>query len=427
MGRSDDVISGQREYLFPCVNTYYDDAVVVARGRMGRVFDAEGREYIDFFGGILTISVGHCNPEINDRVFEQMRTLQHASTLYATEPQVALARRLADITPGRLKKSFFTNSGTEANETAVLLAQMYTGNTDVISLRHAYHGRSLLTMGLAGVAPWRVHQIPVGGVTHAHAPYCFRCALGRTYPECSLACARDVEELIQTATSGRIAALIAEPIQGVGGYITPPPGYFEEVVGIVRKYGGLFICDEVQTGFGRTGKMFGIQHWDVEPDIMTFAKGLGNGVPIGVTIARDEVADAFQGQSISTFGGNPVSATAALATLDYIEEHRLADNARLQGERLRARLLELQRKYPVIGDVRGKGLMQAVELVGPDRAPLPDETARVFEETRRLGLLVGRGGLYKNCLRIAPALTVGEADIDEAARILDRSLASLAS
>jgi len=425
MGKSSDIVSGQREYLFPCVNTYYDDPVVVTRGRMGRVFDAEGREYIDFFGGILTISVGHCNPEINDRVFEQMRTLQHASTLYPTEPQVALARRLADITPGGLKKSFFTNSGTEANETAILLAQMYTGNTDVITLRHAYHGRSNLTMSLAGVSPWRVQRLPLGGISHAHSPYCYRCALGRTYPDCAVACARDLEELVQTTTSGRLAAIIAEPIQGVGGYITPPPGYFEEVVRIVRKYGGLFICDEVQTGFGRTGKTFGIQHWDVEPDIMTFAKGLGNGVPIGVTIARDEVANAFQGQSISTFGGNPVSATAALATLDYIEEHRLTENARVQGERLRGHLLEMQRGHPVIGDVRGKGLMQAVELVASDSSPLPDETARVFEETRRQGLLVGRGGLYKNCLRIAPPMTVSAADIDESARILERSLSAV--
>ncbi len=427
MARPDDILSGQREYLFPCVNTYYDDPVIITRGRMGRVFDAQGREYLDFFGGILTISAGHCNPEITDRVIEQMRTLQHASTLYPTEPQVALARRLAGITPGGLKKSFFTNSGTEANETAVLLAQMYTGNTDVISLRHSYHGRSCLTMSLAGVSPWKVHKTPIGGISHAHSPYCYRCALGQKYPECGVACARDLEELIQTATSGRIAALIAEPIQGVGGYITPPPGYFEEAVRIVRKYGGLFISDEVQTGFGRTGKMFGIQHWDVEPDIMTFAKGLGNGVPIGVTTAREEVADAFQGQSISTFGGNPVSATAALATLDYIEEHRLADNARVQGERLRAHLEEMRRRRPCIGDVRGKGLMQAIELAGPDGAPLPDETARAFEESRRQGLLVGRGGLYKNCLRIAPPMTVSAADIDEAARVLDSSLAAIAA
>jgi 4-aminobutyrate aminotransferase-like enzyme len=280
-------------------------------------------------------------------------------------------------------------------------------------------------MSLAGVSPWRVQRVPVGGITHAHSPYCYRCALGRKYPDCGVACARDVEELIQTTTSGRIAAVIAEPIQGVGGYITPPPGYFEELVRIVRNHGGLFICDEVQTGFGRTGKMFGIEHWDVEPDIMTFAKGLGNGVPIGVTIAREEIADAFQAQSISTFGGNPVSATAALATLDYIEEHRLAENARVQGERLRAHLLEMQQKYHCIGEVRGKGLMQAIELVATDSSPLPDETARAFEETRRQGLLVGRGGLYKNCLRIAPPMTVSAAEIDEAARILDGALAAI--
>ncbi len=425
MGRYSDILDGHHEYLFPCVNVYYDDPVVVSRGRMGRVYDAEGREYIDFFGGILTISVGHCNPEITDRVIAQMRQLQHSSTLYPTEPQVKLARRLAQITPGGLKKSFFTNSGTEANETAILLAQMHTGATDVIALRHAYHGRSALTMSLAGVSPWRVQRVPIGGITHAHAAYCYRCALGQTFPKCAVGCASDVEELIQTATSGRIAAVIAEPIMGVGGYITPPPGYFEELVRIVRSHGGLFICDEVQTGFGRTGKMFGIQHWNVEPDIMTFAKGLANGVPIGVTIAREDIADAFQGQSISTFGGNPVSATAALATLDYIEEHDLVQNARVQGQRLRERLVALRKKFPAIRDVRGMGLMQAVELADEDGRPLADETGRVFEETRRQGLLVGRGGLYKNCLRIAPSLNVSAADIDEAANLLERSLPAL--
>jgi 4-aminobutyrate aminotransferase-like enzyme len=425
MGRSDDIISGHQEYLFPCVNVYYDDPVVITRGKMGKVYDAEGREYLDFFGGILTISVGHCNPEITDRVIAQMQELQHSSTLYPTEPQVRLAKRLADITPGSLKKSFFTNSGTEANETAILLAQMYTGATDVIVLRHAYHGRSALTMSLAGVSPWRVQRVPLGGISHAHTAYCYRCALGRSYPDCGLACASDVEELIQTATSGRVAAVIAEPIQGVGGYITPPPGYFEELVRIVRSHGGLFICDEVQTGFGRTGKMFGIQHWNVEPDIMTFAKGLANGVPIGVTIARDEIASAFEGQSISTFGGNPVSATAALATLDYIEEKGLVENARVQGERMRNHLLELRKKCPAIRDVRGAGLMQAVEFASEDGTPMADETARMFEETRRQGLLVGRGGLYKNCLRIAPPLNVSAKDIDASMQILGDSLSAL--
>jgi 4-aminobutyrate aminotransferase-like enzyme len=234
-----------------------------------------------------------------------------------------------------------------------------------------------------------------------------------------------LEEGIQTVTSGRIAAFLAEPIQGVGGFITPPKEYFREIVSIVHRYGGLFICDEVQTGWGRTGKMFGIEQWDVEPDIMTFAKGMANGVPIGATIAPACVADSMKGLTISTFGGNPVTARAALATIQVIEEDNLVENARLMGQRLRAGLEELKEKYPLIGDVRGMGLMQGLELVGENRRPSPESVRRLFELTKVNGLLIGKGGLMGNVVRISPPLNTTREQIDDALKKLDQSFAQI--
>lgn len=281
-------------------------------------------------------------------------------------------------------------------------------------------------MSLNGLAAWRAGGNSIPGVIHAASPYCFRCEFGATYPNCDIECARDMDELIQTTTSGKIAAFIAEPIQGLGGFITPPKEYFEIAVGIIKKYGGLFISDEVQTGFGRTGgKWFGIEHWGIEPDMMTFAKGLANGVPIGVTIATQEVADSFRAPSISTFGGNPVSMRAGLATLNYIEEHDLLNHVEAVGNYLKMRLFELRDKYPLIGDVRGMGLMIGMELVGDRKEPAVNEISKLFEKTKERGLLIGKGGLYGNVVRIAPPMTVDKAAVDEAVKILDNSLAGL--
>ncbi|MBM4433366.1 MAG: aspartate aminotransferase family protein, partial [Chloroflexi bacterium] len=330
--------------------------------------------------------------------------------------------KLAQVAPGKLKKCFFTNSGTEANEMAILTAQLHTGAREIVALRHSYHGRSFLSMALTGHAAWRVGGNHVSGITHAPSPYCFRCEFGATYPDCDIECAQDIDELIQTTTSGRIAAFIAEPIQGVGGFITPPKEYFEIAVGIIKKYGGIFISDEVQTGFGRTGgKLFGIEHWGIEPNIMTFAKGLANGAPIGATIATSEVADSFKSLSISTFGGNPMSTRAALATLNFIQEHDIVNHVDEVGNYLKMRLLELKDKYPLIGDVRGKGLMIGLELVKDKKAPAINEILKLFEVTKKRGLLIGKGGLYGNVVRIAPPMTAERPKIDEAIEILDRS------
>ena len=412
-----------QEYLFPCVSNYYETPLPIQKGEGVYVYDWEGNKYLDFFGGILTVSIGHCQPEIVGEVEDQIHTLQHTSTLYPTLPMVMLAEKLAQITPGKLKKCFFTNSGTEAIEMAILSAQLHTGAREVVALRHGYHGRSFLAMNLTGHASWRAGGNYFPGITHALSPYCFRCEFGATYPNCEIECAKDIEELIKTTTSGKIAAFIAEPIQGVGGFITPPKEYFQIAVGIIRKYGGLFISDEVQTGFGRTGgKMFGIEHWGVEPDLMTFAKGLANGAPIGATIATPEVADSFKALSISTFGGNPVSTRGGLATLTYIEEHDLVNHVEKVGTYLKMRLLELKDKYPLIGDVRGKGLMIGLELVKEKKEPATNEILQLFENTKKRRLLIGKGGLYGNVVRIAPPMTVDQGRIDEAIKILDQSL-----
>ncbi|MDP6423233.1 MAG: aspartate aminotransferase family protein, partial [Planctomycetota bacterium] len=344
---------------------------------------------------------------------------------------VDLCETLARITPGRLQKSMLTASGTEADETAVVLAQVFTGASEVIALRHGYSGRSTLAQSLTAHSNWRAIPTQIAGIKHAPAPYCYRCPFGLDYPSCDVKCAHDLKELIETTTTGNIAGFLAEPIQGVGGFVTPPKEYFSIAVDIVRQHGGVFICDEVQTGFGRTGsKMFGIEHWGVEPEIMTMAKGVANGMPLGVTIATPEIADAFQALSISTFGGNPMSCAAANATIDVIEGENLTENAEIQGARLHEGLEALQKRFPkTIGDVRGKGLMQGIELVGDetagDRTPNTDATARLFEETKARNLLIGKGGRYGNVLRISPALTISSDEVDEALRIIGESFAAI--
>ena len=423
----DEIILANKEYLFPAVFHYYKEPLVISHAKDQYVWDADGHQYLDFFGGIVTVSVGHCNQQVNAKVHQQMDKLQHVSTVFANEPQAALAKKIAQITPGgKLTKSFFTNSGTEANETAILAARCYTGNTEIVALRHAYHGRSAMAMTLTGQSAWRLGPSQAG-IVHAHNAYCYRCPLGLTYPSCEVKCAQDMEDLIRTTTSGRIAGFIGEPIQGVAGFVTPPKEYFQIVEKIVRNHGGIFISDEVQTGWGRTGgKWFGIEQWGVTPDILTSAKGLGNGSPIGLTVAKPEVADSVKGLTISTFGGNPVTATAAKAVIDFIEEQNLLANCTDTGAYLRGKLDELKDKHDMIGEVRGMGLMQAVELVEDrqTKAPATAQTAIVMEAARENGLLIGKGGMFGNVLRVTPPMNVGRADVDRFIEVLDKSLAA---
>lgn len=420
------VLAKHSKYLFPCVANYYAEPVAFVRGEGTRLTDTEGRDYLDFFGGILTVSLGHCHPEVTERIAEQLGTLQHTSTLYPNEWTVALAEKLAAITPGRLSQSFFTTSGTEAVETALLLARLQAGGAgDVIALRHCYAGRSLLALNIGAHAPWRLIPSLVPGIKHAHAPYCYRCALGLTYPACGMQCAHDIEELIATETCGRVAGFIAEPILGVGGFITPPPEYFKIAAQIVRQHGGIFICDEVQTGFGRTGgRMNGIEHWGVEPDICTYAKGIANGLPLGATVTVPEIAEVLKGLTISTFGGNPVSAVAALATIEVIEREGVVERSAALGTQLRAGLDELAGEHAWVGEVRGMGLMQALELVADPRTkkPSPQRTVALMEAAREEGLLIGKGGLYGNVLRIAPPMLISAEEIGEGLEKLGRAM-----
>ena len=424
------ILEKQKQYLWPNHIVYYTEPLALDHGEGLYVWDVEGKRYLDFFGGILTTSVGHNSPRVVEAVREQVGKLIHSSTLYPNANHVALAEKMAEITPGRLQMSFFTNSGSEANETAIVAAQTYTDNREIVALRHAYSGRTSLTMSVTAHSNWKLGKSFSPDIKHAVNPYCYRCPLKLNYPSCGVACAQDIEDVIRTMTTGRIAAFMAEPIQGVGGFITPPPEYFKIAVEIARHYGGVFICDEVQTGFGRTGTYwFGISHWGVEPEIMTMAKGIANGLPMGNTIAEPEVAQAMAGKglSLSTFGGNPVSTAASLATIETIEEEAPPLAIAVLGDQLRAGLDRLGEKYPLIGDVRGKGLMQGIEFVldRKTKEPAPQAVGQLFEESRARGLLIGKGGLYGNVVRIAPPLTASAEQIDEAIEILDHALAAV--
>src|SRR5476651_353844 len=363
--RSAEFRRKQKELLFPNVSTYYEEALVVESAKGLTVKDVDGKEYLDFFGGILTVSVGHCHPKVTDAVVEQQKKLVHVSTLYPTLPQLELAEKLVQLKPMKGPvKVFFTNSGTEANETAVQIAKVFTGRTDLVVLRHSYGGRSTLATNMMGNKNYRPLQSEIPGIKHAHSPYCYRCDFGLEYPSCGVACAKDIKNLIDTTTTGQIAGFMAEPIQGVGGFIVPPKEYFEIAVPIIRNAGGVFIADEVQTAWGRTGgKWWGVEQYGVEPDIVTSAKGMANGQPIGLTMAKSAIADKWRGAQISTFGASPISMAAASATLAVIEEEKLLFNSQMMGALLRDGLEQLQRDFPRIGDVRGMGLMQAMELV----------------------------------------------------------------
>ncbi|ACL70227.1 aspartate aminotransferase family protein [Halothermothrix orenii] len=418
----DAIIDKKKEYLIPCVYHFYKNPMQLVRAKGKYFYDQAGKEYLDLFAGVSVMNAGHCHPEITDRVCEQVKTLQHTCTIYLNQPIVDLAEKLAEVTPGNLKKSFFVNSGTEANEGALLLAKLYTGNSEYIALKQGLHGRTHLTMSITGLSFWRTDPNPAGGISFAPDAYCYRCPYGLEYPGCDLKCARAIRDVIETSTSKQVAALIAEPIQGNGGIITPPPEYFKVVRDILDEYGALLIIDEVQTGFGRTGKMFAIENWGVTPDIMTMAKALGNGVPIGAFTATEEVADVYTRPGASTLGGNPVSATAGLATLKVIEEEKLTENAAEVGLYFKNGLENLAKRHRIIGDVRGLGLMLGAELVKENKEPAPDETDLVLEKMKDRGILIGKNGPSRNVLAFQPPLIINKKDVEQVIATLDEVL-----
>ena len=391
----------------------------IVKGEMQYLYDHTGKQYLDFYGGVSVMNAGHCNPEIVEKICEQMRTLQHTTTIYLTQPIVDLAEKLSQITPWPLKRSFFCASGSEANEGAALLAQLYTKKQKFVAVHQGLHGRTKLTMNLTGLSMWRTDPNPQIDIVHIPGAYCYRCAFGLTYPLCDLRCAKCIEDIIK---NGDFAAFIIEPIQGNGGIITPPPGYFKVIREILDKYNVLLITDEVQTGFGRTGEMFAIEHWDVEPDIMTMAKSLANGTPIGAFITNDRIASSYTRPGASTTGGNPVSAAAALATIDVIEKYQLVQRAKDLGNYFKDKLKILQQSHGLLGDVRGKGLMLGVELVKRDKIPAAEEIDYILEELKDRGILAGKTGVSRNVLTFQPPLIITRDDIDQVVETLDKIL-----
>lgn len=425
-GTAADIVDRQRATLFPWVKPYYAEPVVLSEGEGVWVKDVEGQDYLDFFAGILTTSIGHCHPAVTERVTRQMQRLGHTSTLYVTEPQLEVAQQIIDLAPEGLTRAAFTNSGTEAVETAIMAARVHTGRTELVALRHAYSGRSSLATSITAHASWRPLPSTSSGIVHARSPYRYRAPLGpdATDEQLTAFFIDDLVETIETTTSGRPAALIVESIQGVGGFIVPTEGYLAQAAEVIRHYGGLFIADEVQTGFGRTGThWFGCQHDGVAPDIMVMAKGIANGFPVAATIAREEVAASWGSLSVSTYGGNPVSMAATAATLDVMVEEDVPARSETRGHQLRQALEGLQQRFEWIGEVRGRGLMQAMEIVEDRTSKTPDaaRTRALMQAAREEHLLIGAGGLSGHVIRTGPSMLITESETAEAIARLTRA------
>ncbi len=426
---AEEVLRLRRQFLNPGIFLYYKRPLMIVEGKGQYVFDEQGRRYLDALGGIVTISVGHCRPEVVAAARRQNELLQHSTTIYLHPNIAEYAQKLAAKMPGDLKVCYFVNSGSEANDLALLMARAYTGNYDVIALRNSYHGGNAAGMGLTAHRTWKFN-VPHGfGVHHAVAPDPYRGAWGRDDARAGFNYAADVKSLIDHATSGRVAAFIAESIQGVGGCVVFPDNYLKHAYEHVRAAGGLCIADEVQTGFGRTGTHYwGFETQDVIPDVVTLAKGIGNGAPLGAVVTTHKIASAIaQRLHFNTFGGNPVVCAQGAAVLDVIEREKLQANALRIGNQILGGLSTLQAKHNIIGDIRGKGLLLGIELV-KDRTtkePATDESAHVLESCRDMGLLLGKGGLYGQTIRFSPPMCVHEKDADFLLEVLDAAFNAL--
>jgi 4-aminobutyrate aminotransferase len=409
------------------LSLFYEEPIEIVSGSGCTVTDGEGRTYLDCFGGILTTLTGHAVPEVVDAIRSQAGRLLHSSTLYLIRPMVELAERIASLSGIPDAKVFLTNSGSEANDTALLLCCTARRSNQVLAVRHSYHGRSFAAMATTGIRSWSSSSLSPVNVSYVHGGYRYRSPFrdlaDRDY---IAACVEDLRDVIETTTAGDVACLIAEPIQGVAGFAVPPDGLFGAFKEVLDEYGILFVADEVQTGWGRTGRHFwGYQAHGVVPDLLTFAKGVGNGLALGGVVGRGELIDSVTVQSISTFGGNPLASAGARANLEYLLSHDLQANALARGDQLLDRLGP-SAKRPIVGEIRGRGLMVAIEMVRPgSRDPNPEAAAAVLEAMRTRGVLVGRGGLGGNVVRISPPLSVSAAEIDQAASALEDSLAEV--
>jgi len=409
------------EHLNPAIFTLYGEPLMIVEGHMQYLFDETGRRYLDLFAGIVTVSCGHCHPKVTEAMARQIGMIQHTTTIYLNPLIGEYAKRLAAKLPGDLDVIYFVNSGSEANDLALTMARLHTDNYDVLALRNAYHGASPTAMGLTSHHTWK-YPLPQGqGVHHVPCPDPYRSAYDGTPEEIASRSAAEIRDLIRFGTPGRIAGFIAEPIQGVGGVTHGAPNYLGEAYEIVREHGGVCIADEVQTGFGRTGEHYwGFQNYGVQPDIVTMAKGIGNGAPLAAVATRRDIAETLTKRiHFNTYGGNPVSMAAGMAVLDVIDEDGLQENSRVVGARFRAGLDALAARHDLIGDVRGMGLMLGVELVRGDKEPAPAATLAVLEEARELGLLLGKGGLHGNVLRIKPPMCITAEDVDFALEVME--------
>ena len=401
MDRVQRLLAAKKDFLVPCVYHFYQRPPVLVRGEGAYLFDAEGRRYLDCYAGVSVVNAGHCNPEVVEAAVGQLRQLQHTTSIYLTEPVLELARAVAELAPGGLRRSFFCASGSEANEGALLLAMLATGRKEFVYLKEGLHGRTKAAMSVTGLDMWRTDPEPLAT---AHA------VPGPRHPESLVA----VERLLRRST---VAALIAEPVQGNGGIVVPPDHYWPELRRLCSRYGTLLVADEVQTAWNRTGRWFATEHWGVVPDVVTVAKALGNGLPIAAYITTDAIAAHYTRPGAATFGGNLVSCRAALATLAYHQRHRLGERSAALGARLLSRLREL--RHPAVAEVRGLGLMIGVELREAG------QTDAVLEGMKDEGFLLGKTGPGRNVLTFMPPLVVSEADLDAAAEALGRTLTAV--
>ncbi|PIN01618.1 Alanine-glyoxylate aminotransferase AGT2 [Handroanthus impetiginosus] len=421
---AEEILKKRKEFLSPSMFYFYKKPVNIVHGKMQYLFDEHGRRYLDALGGIATVCCGHCHPDVVKAIVNQTNNLQHSTILYLNHSIADFAEALASKLPGDLKVVFFTNSGTEANELAMMMARLYTGCHDIISLRNAYHGNAAGTMGATAQSNWKFNVVQ-SGIHHAVNPDPYRGQFGSDGEKY----AKDVQDLIQYGTCGHVAAFISEAIQGVGGIVELASGYLPAVYTSIRKVGGLCIADEVQSGFARTGSHFwGFEAHGVVPDIVTMAKGIGNGIPLGAVVTTPKIAEVLTRRSyFNTFGGNPVCTAAGLAVLRVIEREKLQDNAHFVGSYLKERLNALKDKHEIIGDVRGRGLMLGVELV-TDRqlkTPVKVEILQVMEQMKEMGVLIGKGGFYGNVFRITPPLCFTREDADFLVDVMDYAIAKL--
>ncbi|CAN5817846.1 aspartate aminotransferase family protein [soil metagenome] len=419
-----DLLARHRAVLPSWMALYYDEPIALDRGEGRHVWDAEGNRYLDFFGGILTTMTAHALPEVVEAVREQAGKLLHTSTLYLIESQIELAEQIADLVPIDDAKVFFTTSGTEANEAALLLACTARRSNQILALRNSYHGRSFAAMAITGNRGWSASSLSPVQTSYVQGGYRYR-SPWRDLPDDEYIAAgvADLIDVLDTTTAGDVACMIAEPIQGVGGFTYPPDGFYGALAQVLAERGILFITDEVQTGWGRTGENFwGFQAHDVEPDVLTFAKGLGNGLSLAGVVAPAALMDSVAANSISTFGGNPLATAGGLANLRYLLANDLQEHANKAGQQLRRLLVDGLADLPAVADIRGKGLMLGIEFADGDMTPRADIAAAVLESCRSAGLLVGKGGLYGNVLRIAPPLTVTAGEIDEGGDTMVRAI-----